>query len=42
MKIIIGRLSEMGIEADGQTTLRSIAEKMGKTPKEAYDILISK
>jgi hypothetical protein len=42
MKIIIGRLSEMGIDADGQTTLRSIAEKMGKTPKEAYDILISK
>lgn len=42
VKIIIGKLSEMGIEADGQTTLRSIAEKMGKTPKEAYDILIAR
>ncbi len=40
-KEIIGRLREMGIEADGQTTLRSIAEKMGITPGEAYEILSS-
>jgi hypothetical protein len=41
MKVIIGRLKEMGIEADRQTTLRSIAEKMGITPGEAYEILNS-
>lgn len=42
LSTIIGRLRELGIEADGQTTLRSISEKMGKTPKETYDILTAK
>lgn len=41
MNIIIAKLREMGIEADGKTTLRSIAEKMGMTPGEAYAILNS-
>lgn len=41
IEAIIGRLREMGIEAEGQTTLRSIAEKMGLTPSEAYKIINS-
>lgn len=42
LQLLIKILKENGIEADGTTSLRTVADKMGLTPKEVYDLLIAK
>lgn len=42
LQLIIKILKDKGIEADETTTLRSIAEKLGLTPKDVYNFLIVK
>jgi hypothetical protein len=39
-KLLIQRLKAKGIEANEATLLRTIAEKMGKTPKDVYTFLV--
>jgi hypothetical protein len=39
-RLLIQRLKAKGIEADEATLLRTIAEKMGITPKEVYSFLV--
>jgi hypothetical protein len=40
--VLIQKLKEKGIEAKGETSLRTIADKMGVTPKDVYTMLTSK
>jgi len=42
LQVLIGILKERGIDADETTTLRSIADKLGLTPREVYDLLSKK
>lgn len=42
LSVIIGILKEKGIEANGETTLRDIAEKLGVTPRDIYTMLAKK
>jgi len=42
LQVLIEILKEKGIEADETTTLRFIADKLGLTPREAYDLLTVK
>lgn len=42
LQVLIGILKEKGIEADETTTLRTIGDKLGLTPREVYDLLIAK
>jgi len=42
LQILIKILKDRGIEADEKTSLRSIADKMGLTPREVYNFLIEK
>jgi hypothetical protein len=39
MQVLINILKEKGIEANETTTLRSVADKLGLTPREVYDML---
>ncbi|MBK7133537.1 MAG: DUF4405 domain-containing protein [Bacteroidales bacterium] len=39
---LILKLKEKGIEAEGETTLRTIADKLGVTPRDVYTMLTSK
>jgi hypothetical protein len=40
LQVLIKIIKDKGIEADEQTSLRSIADKLGLTPREVYDFLI--
>jgi hypothetical protein len=40
--VLLQKLKEKGIEADGETSLRTIAEKMGFTPRDVYTMLTTK
>jgi hypothetical protein len=42
LQVLIKILKDRGIEADEKTTLRSIADKLGLTPREVYNFLIEK
>ncbi len=42
VNILLQKLKEKGIEADGETTLRVIADKLGITPRDVYTMLTSK
>jgi len=33
-------LKEKGVEADGETTLRTVADKLGLTPRDVYNLLL--
>jgi len=39
---LINILKEKGIEAAPETTIRDIADKLGISPREAYDMLSEK
>jgi hypothetical protein len=41
-QLLIKILKDKGIEADETTTLRSIADKMGLTPRDVYNFLVIK
>jgi len=40
--VLLQKLKEKGIEANGETSLRSIAEKLGVTPRDVYTMLTAK
>lgn len=40
--VLIQTLKEKGIEADGETSLRTIADKLGVTPRDVYTMLTRK
>jgi hypothetical protein len=42
LQVLIKILKNRGIEADEKTSLRSIADKLGLTPREVYNFLIEK
>lgn len=42
LSVILGILKEKGIEANGETTLRDIADKLGLTPRDVYNMLAEK
>jgi hypothetical protein len=42
VNVLIQKLKEKGIEAEGATSLRTIAEKLGVTPRDVYTLLTSK
>ena len=42
LQVLIKILKDRGIEADEKTSLRSIADKLGLTPREVYNFLIEK
>jgi hypothetical protein len=42
VETLIGLLKTKGIEAKGETTLREIADKLGISPREVYDMLVQK
>lgn len=42
LQLLIKILKDKGIEADETTSLRSVADKMGLTPREVYDLLTVK
>jgi len=42
VSVLIQKLKEKGIEADGETSLRTIADKLGNTPREIFDMLTAK
>ncbi len=42
VSILIQKLKEKGVDANGETSLRTIADKMGVTPKDVYTMLTSK
>jgi hypothetical protein len=42
LSVLIGILKENGIDAKGETTLREIAEKLGITPRDVYNLLLGK
>ena len=42
LSVIIAILKGKGIEANGETTLREIAEKLGLTPRDVYSMLAVK
>jgi hypothetical protein len=42
LQVLIKILKDRGIEADEKTSLRSIADKLGTTPREVYNFLIVK
>lgn len=37
---MLARLREKGVEATAETTMKTIADKLGITPREAYDMLV--
>jgi hypothetical protein len=41
-QVLIKMLKDKGIEADETTTLRSVADKMGLTPRDVYNFLVVK
>jgi len=41
-QLLINILKDKGIEADETTSLRTIADKLGLTPKDVYNLLIGK
>ncbi len=40
--VLLQKLKEKGIEADGETSLRTIADKLGVTPRDVYTMLTGK
>jgi hypothetical protein len=42
VQTLVQMLKTRGIEANGETTLREIADKMGITPRDVYDMLVKK
>lgn len=40
--VLIQKLKEKGVEANGETTLRTIADKLGVTPRDVYTMLTEK
>ncbi len=42
LSVMIQILKEKGIEADAETTLRTIADKLGVTPRDVYTMLTAK
>jgi len=42
LSVLLETLKEKGIEADGETSLRTIADKLGISPREVYDLLSKK
>jgi len=42
LPVLIDKLKNKGIEADGETSLRTIADKLGVSPKDVYDMLVQK
>jgi len=40
--ILLQKIKEKGIEADGETSLRTIADKLGVTPRDVYTMLTEK
>lgn len=42
LSVLIQILKEKGIDADAETSLRTIADKLGVTPREVYTMLTSK
>jgi DNA-binding MarR family transcriptional regulator len=42
LSVMIQILKEKGIEANAETSLRTIADKLGVTPRDVYTMLTSK
>jgi hypothetical protein len=42
LSVLLQILKDAGIEADGETSLRTIADKLGVTPRDVYNILVEK
>lgn len=42
LEVLIRTLKEKGLDADGQSSLRSVADQLGVTPREAFTMLTSK
>lgn len=42
LSVLVQILKEKGIEANGETSLRTIAEKLGVTPRDVYNMLTEK
>jgi hypothetical protein len=40
--VMLQKLKEKGIEADGETSLKTIADKLGVTPRDVYTLLTGK
>jgi hypothetical protein len=37
---MLARLREKGVEATAETTMKTVADKLGITPREAYEMLV--
>jgi hypothetical protein len=42
VETLVQLLKERGVEANGETTLREIADKLGNTPRDVYNMLAKK
>ena len=42
VNVLIQKLKEKGVEAKGETSLRTIADKLGVTPRDVYTLLTSR
>jgi hypothetical protein len=42
LNVLLEKLKQKGIDADGETSLRSIADQLGVTPKDVYNMLVQK